>query len=206
MRCNCYKLTKCTAQQWSVFPFFLYFFVVCVYTVSVLNIVCFFSKGPCARCVVEIVLKLESEHCRYFVFIVLYCLLQHTFQNLAQSTAHVSPCCQFSTWTGFHQACPSRRGILFLFSCQTELQGWVWSCRKYAYSFSKSLNEKSDATYDRTLNLKLPPAAGEISLKTSHVASLCAKLSGYPPYRRRLVSIFSSNTNKCISQKVYLFP
>lgn len=32
----------------------------CVYTVPVLNIVCF--KGPCARCVVEIVVKLESEH------------------------------------------------------------------------------------------------------------------------------------------------
>lgn len=58
------KLTKYlhTAQQWSVFPFFLCFFFFVVYIQYLCLILCVF-KGPCARCVVEIVLKLESEHC-----------------------------------------------------------------------------------------------------------------------------------------------
>lgn len=48
-----------TVQQWSVFPFVLLF---AVYIQYLCLILCVF-KGPCARCVVEIVLKLESEHC-----------------------------------------------------------------------------------------------------------------------------------------------
>lgn len=88
---NTERMTKCyvTATSWqsnctaycaAVVSVLLFSYVFVVYIQYLCLILCVF-KGPCARCVVEIVLKLESEHCWYFVFIVLYCLLQHTFQQ-----------------------------------------------------------------------------------------------------------------------------
>lgn len=64
MLCNCYKVDKVLAYCATVVSvsFLSLFFFFVVYIQYLCLILCVF-KGPCARCVVEIVLKLESEHC-----------------------------------------------------------------------------------------------------------------------------------------------